>query len=189
MINALVPKDQNPYFGVDLFAVVRNPYDRAVSEYYCPFFGMDGANNNDDAVIMNQWIQDMIQNLEDFPSKYYYKSPNTKKLPSKKHYLNQVEYIYDTDRTSKLIKHILHFENLSTEFNKLMEEYNLDLRLSSNKRKNGVNISRKGKLTYRDLSDETIRRINKYAASDFEALGYAMVKTMNENYSLEAIRR
>ena len=38
VINALVPAESNPYQNADLFVVVRNPYDRAISEYYCKFF-------------------------------------------------------------------------------------------------------------------------------------------------------
>jgi hypothetical protein len=29
----------NPFKGVDTFTIVRNPYDRYISEYYCPYFG------------------------------------------------------------------------------------------------------------------------------------------------------
>lgn len=183
VINALVPKEKNPYFGADLFAVVRNPYDRAVSEYHCRYFGMGGAKDNDDPVVMNKWIQNMIRELEEHPLEYYYKSPELKKYPSKKHYVNQVEYIYDNDGTA-LIQNVLHYENLHQEFYQLMKKYNLKLTLPK-KERNGVNISSKGKLTYMDLSDESIECINRYAAADFKGLGYVMVQKMDVHYSLK----
>jgi hypothetical protein len=37
--DATAPFDQYPYHDADLFTVVRNPYDRIVSEYYCPWQG------------------------------------------------------------------------------------------------------------------------------------------------------
>ena len=84
VINALLPIEENPYAGADLFTVVRNPYDRAISEYYCKFFGMEGSQRNNDPEVMNEWIQNMIVGLEELPIKHYYKSPETQKFSSKK---------------------------------------------------------------------------------------------------------
>lgn len=187
VINALVPTQDNPYHDADLFVVVRNPYDRAVSEYYCNFFGMKAADESPE--IMNLWIQEMVQNLNDHPARYYYKSPTMPKYPSKKHFLNQVEYIYNLDGT-KLVTNVLYYEKLSYEFNSLMERYNMPMRLSSNKKKHGINVSqsrgRTKKLTFRDLNEKTIRMVNEYAAKDFEKLGYNMVNSFEKDYKLEA---
>ena len=195
VLNALLPTHSNPYHGAELFVVVRNPYDRAVSEYYCPFFGMEGASKNNDPKVMNQWIQGMIQDLNDQPQNFYYKSPTMPKYPSKKHYLNQVEYIYDLDGT-RIVKHVLYYENLSRDFNDLMKEYGLPMRLP-NKGKDGVNVSRtklgEKKFTFRDLDETSIRMINEYAKKDFELLGYKKVVNNNNffgdgegKYHLEA---
>lgn len=186
VINALVPAEKNPYAGADLFTVVRNPYDRAISEYYCPYFGMGNSLYNNDPDVMNEWIQKMIMELEELPTKYYYKSPETIKFSSKKHYLNQVEYIYDSDKTTQLIENILYYEDLSNEYNDLMKEYSLKMRLPS-KAKHGVNVSYNGKkkLSYKDLNEKTIESINRYAAEDFHILGYVMVKKMDDSYSLK----
>ena len=188
VINALLvpPKyEYNPYSDADLFAVVRNPYDRAISEYYCPFFGMKNAKTNDDVVIMNKWIQNMIKELETEPIRYYFNSPQTRKYASHKHFLNQVEYIYDNNGETELIQNVIHFEDLSQEFSDLMTRYNLDHLKLPEKETHGVNVASSKKFTYKNLTDETVEYINRYAAKDFVILGYTMVDTMDDSYSLE----
>ena len=46
---------KNPYETNILFTIVRNPYERCISEYYCPWSG----NRNKDADVkeFNTWIR------------------------------------------------------------------------------------------------------------------------------------
>lgn len=209
--DAAAPFKQHPYLDADLFAVVRNPYDRVVSEYYCPWrgfhrkYGKQHFNNRKDIgdpANLNWWVQDMIRQLQAALQLYRSGAGTKRKVQRKgfnedpdilaqKHYLNQVEYIFDAD-DSVVIKNVLHYENISAEFDALMEKYGLEGLHLPPKESGGVyttkNNSGKGRLTYKDLDAQSIRVINQFARQDFEKLGYVMVESgvLGDSYSLEA---
>ena len=196
----------SPYTdGADLFAVVRNPYDRVLSEYYCPWTGFQPKfrkntkhdKDPNDPNIMNYWVKDMVTKLEKSLNEYASTSP--KDRPKKqakgvnedpfdlaqKHYVNQVEYIFDGDE--QVVKNIVHYEDLTKEFDLLMKDYELDVHIPP-KDSGGTYTNKEKKLTYRDLDEKSIAAINKYAAKDFEKLGYKKVDKFipGDNYSLRA---
>lgn len=92
----------------DLFTVVRNPYNRCLSEFYCNF---NGNRNKINKNKFNILIRDKILN-----NRSYY------------HWTPQYEYI-------KNVKHILYFENLKEEFHNLMKLYNLPIVLNQKSNK------------------------------------------------------
>ena len=147
---------KNPFEDADTFAVLRNPYSRYVSEYYCLGLGGDDENNPD---VMNRALQERIPQEFDHT-----------------HFLPQHHYIYDSTGR-KMVDHVLSFENLHEDFSQLMETYDLDVKLHPKPAKYNYESSR---LTTKDLYPETIAIINRVAAQDFVLGGYEMVTSMDE---------
>lgn len=208
LLYSYVDESHSPYVNSDLFAVIRNPYDRVVSEYYCPWMGFQAKYNKSinhdknphDPVNLNWWVKDMVTRLEeqlnefkstkieDRPKEQRKGLNEDERLLAQKHYINQAEYVFDGD--VQIIMNIVHYENLQTEFDALMERYGLDLKLPS-KKESGVyasEASESGRLTYRDLDPEAIAIVNRYARADFDRFGYKMVQvfTTGIDYDLTA---
>merc|ERR1719203_161702 len=138
--------EPHPYGGADLFAVARNPYDRIISLYYYQNREKDMKESND---------LDRLNNI-------------VKKINPEMHtYWPVSSYQFDKNGR-KVIDHILHFENLETEFNALMKEYDLNVTLGvkHNLRKNGSKFKKE------DLSREALDFINEHYRQDFISYGY-----------------
>lgn len=137
-------------FDTPTFCVVRDPFDRMLSEY--KFWArVNGRNKACSPDHMNSWLQDRIQKSETNPD------------------INDCHFRKQTDFT-KNCNHILNFENLSESFDKLMKEYNIDIRLDDIP---PVNASRIGKCDVEntDLNDITKELILKKYEEDIELLG------------------
>ena len=184
-----------PFFkDADLFTIVRNPYDRIVSEYYCPWTGFkadfkSGIDPND-PINLNLWVKDFIKQksiaVKELQHVNQLKQSNEDKfILSQKHYINQVEYIFH-DNGEILIKNVLNYENLPQEFEALMKMYDMGEIHLPPKEKGGIYTdTSKKRLTYKDLDAGSILAINEYAKHDFEKLGYVMVeKEFSADYSL-----
>ena len=157
-------QEPNRMENVDTFVVVRNPYDRIVSEYYCSAFGYSGEGA-DDVNVFNSWIGG---NVTDVKSNLH------------GHMLPQHLYVYD-EFGDRIITHILRYENLAEEFDNLMKEYGLPIRLPPKSEKTSFHMySVRGnkqppkKFTARDISPENIAMINEVYARDFEYFRYNM---------------
>jgi hypothetical protein len=126
----------------DFFTVVRNPYERCVSEYFCNYNQdkLTPANSKH----VNDYIKENIYNL----SKNKYRSDA--------HFIQQNKYCYS--------KKILKFEKLQNNFDNYMISKNISIRLN-----NIENKSIKNKIS---LFDDTILLIQKIYYKDFELFNY-----------------
>jgi len=158
--------NHRPYIAddIDTFTVVREPYSRAVSQFYCKYKGFKGpVEQRNNATVMNVWLRDLFNN-----------SVKVKKA----HFLPQHYYVYDRNGR-KLIDHILKYEeDLSYEFSKLMKKYDLNVSLPDpsldDKKFNARNAS--SSLTIEDLDSKTIQLINNVYGEDFLRFNYTMIK-------------
>lgn len=180
----------NFYRGKDLFTVVRNPYTRLVSEYYCPFRGHKG-DKRDEAWMMNEWIQTQIKGIHEMKENMdrmiaegqLIEEIQSPRDLTEKHMIPQTDYVFD-DEGKRLVENVIHFESFEQDFSTLMDEYGIDILFPHDMEESG------GVLTYRDLSPETIELINQLYASDFAALGYETTDAFNMDnpYTLSATK-
>jgi hypothetical protein len=178
----------NPFENDYTFTVVRNPYSRIVSQFYCKYKGYKGYKRNEgdknDATVMNKWIQDLMNitkiklNLKRV-DRVYDEGGNLiighHVLKGNKldlvHFLPQHYYVYDKDG-NRIVDHVLKNENLNQEFSELMKEYGLNVTLPETKfNSRGPN----GSLTVHDLDNVTISMINDLYYDDFHRFNYTMI--------------
>lgn len=138
---------ENPYNNKILFTVVRNPYTRCISEFYCPWGGKSNPNDCSKEKF-NKWIQTKLSEK------------------GNDHFLPQYIYIYS--KGMKIVKHILYFEKLKKDFNKLMKKYNINCIL--NQKDNRARDIKKFQV--KDFDKKTIKMINKKYSKDFKYFNY-----------------
>jgi len=168
----------DPYLDAELFVVVRDTYDRTVSEfnfqcgrgngYYCD------KTRNLDASYMNEWIRSRLQQG---PSEGGGKKKSGR---VRGHVASQYSFVIETNRQVRMADHVLIMErNLPSQFVRLVRAYGLE-GMQLNQRLNTVDADAASDagtpkfLTADDLDTETVQLLNELYPDEFSAFGYAM---------------
>lgn len=146
----------------DWFVIVRNPYERILSEYYCEWGGIGKKNISHTKKEFNQFLINKIINRE------------LDCTISKDHYMEQYKYI-DSNTTI----HIIKKENLYCELKKLFIDYDIPINIDEyikNKINNKECKNNECIFTIDDFEPELIKLINQVYEKDFILFGYEMLK-------------
>jgi hypothetical protein len=165
----------NPYGNATLFTVVRDPYERAVSEYL--YIREELSRHEPEASDMNIFLSDVLHRIEDYiplnaslniqPQAYYIFSG---------HFIPQYDFVYDKNHR-RVVDHVLHFENLLNEFPVLMDQYNLsDVVLA--KKSVGRHARNENRVGVENLTLSNLRMIEKIYQRDFETFGYVSNRSL-----------
>lgn len=176
----------NTYANATLFAVVRNPFDRFISQY---FYHMDEMSRRPDDYLsdpknLNDWVHERLTKLDVIPNNLrepIHAGTNTTLLGKLNyflglgHFIPQYDFIFDKDGR-RVIEHVLRFENLTTEFAALMDSYGLGdvVQLPRKAEGKGRQSHHRG-LGVANLTSVNIRLIESYYLRDFQAFGYPTV--------------
>ena len=162
-------KGIHPYDHADLFAIVRDPDDRLLSEFYyiCRrkiSVRWDGSACNRTRVhepsYMNHWMQTRLRRspTDHWGTKDY--------LDENGHFTPQYEFIV-ADGEIRMVDHVLRMDNLNQEFPALMKAYGLEAALPVDKRNAARNSTDLGSAHF---DDETEALVHKIYGHDFELM-------------------
>ena len=151
----------------NLFSVVRNPYSRMLSEFYCPIEGFRKCEFRKrvkkefpiTASTLNKWLQTKLKQVEKRGHWRAY------------HGHRQYDYVFDRSGRRR-VNHVLHYETLEEDFNALMRTYNISVRFSGRQDKQSEPSHTVSTL---DFTRRTIYLINKVYEQDFKHFGYTML--------------
>jgi Sulfotransferase family len=165
----------NPYLNAKLFGVVRNPFDRLISEYfYLVQFLRHEKVEEKTASELDEWLRSTVGRTKNNATKgdiAHSVSGNGPYFAASGHFIPQYDYVYEGDR--KVMHHVLKYERLHEDFDALMKQYDMNLTLPA-KQDNHVRKTTKH-LSMADLSPDVIQLIETVYANDFREFGYDLL--------------
>jgi len=153
----------DPYRGREIFVVVRDVYDRMVSEFHHQCRHDRCAKSRvRSREYLNEWIRKKVR-----PRR------------GKQHKHRVPQYSFAVHDEVRYADHVLHLENIGDEFERLMGAYGLGDRIKLAPVRSNVNSLGIGDtedtvrpLDASDLDSETVQMLNDVFADDFRAFGY-----------------
>ena len=148
---------RNPYYiyNKNNFTIVRNPYDRIISEFFYRLkLKLMNYDNNIEG--FKQWLE------------YIFKEYKKDKHIYDNHILPQTEYVYDKNN-KKRIEYVFKLEdNINEKLDNLFKQYNLniDIKMLEHNNKSNKTFGKK------DLDQITLDSIYEFYKRDFKLLGY-----------------
>ena len=158
-----------PYDNKDTFIVVRDPYDRLLSEF---FYKMNNKRKNKKRLNKKFLNRTVITWLLQFKENYQENQAG--------HLIPQHEFLFDKN-DKIVVDHVLRFDHLKEDFTELVKLYpgylgDLELPEKAEKgAKSGAHINIFN-LTVDDFDSDTKRLIEDVYAKDFEYFGFQKAK-------------
>ena len=166
--------DFNPYAGADLFCVVRNPYERLLSEYYYAgtYLAKKDAEQLNNVNRLNGWVRhnllDLIVTMKRGDIRQN-RTGNEIYFRNFGHFIPQYDYVFHHRR--QIIKHVLRFENMEEEFHALMKLYDLPVRLPTHR----LRPSHPSTLTAYNLTRSNLELVERLYEDDLREWGYEII--------------
>jgi hypothetical protein len=176
-----------PQASTKTFVVVRHPYDRAVSLYYCPWNGYKGNNNTiNDPEKFNEWIRNHARRQDNIlmlrQSMYVYQYGD---IPQNNHH--NVTKSSTTTTQIKMVDHVIKYEDFPTSFDTLMADYQLNITLPTHKVNPGIQQNHHHlRLSPLNFTSKTLQVLNDIFHDDFVNFGYDMTSPSPDS-SLKSI--
>ena len=170
--------DENHNSTNDLFAVIRNPFARVVSEVFYKCGLKSGKKAQQSCLSNKKAVNHRIrQNLNE---KLNCNSTLAACYLKESHWIPQWHFFYDPHTGDRTIRYLLHFENLAGDLAALFEATGVNISLDRQKRaratkyKNATELDSNEFAGLKDLDNKTIRLIVEVFRRDFEIGGYSL---------------